>query len=138
MIFDAQNLFSDAQALTAAAGTYTSTNVIDRSANSNLGAGNDLHVFVALTAKSGTTPTIYAQFIGADDAGLSTNPVVLATTATLSDPAIPSSLKISIPAFNAGTAGKRYFGIKYITTGTSATFTITAGIVLDEQTTYGV
>lgn len=45
MILDAQLLFSDAQAVTAAAG---STNTIDLSAVRDIGTGEDLYVFVSI------------------------------------------------------------------------------------------
>lgn len=64
MILDAQNLFSDAQAVTAAAG---STNIIDLGSARNIGVGENLYVFVTVDttfADTGSNTTLTVALEG--------------------------------------------------------------------------
>lgn len=64
MIFDAQNLFSDAQAITAAAG---STNIIDLGAARNIGVGENLFIVVTIDTAftdSGSNSTLSVDLEG--------------------------------------------------------------------------
>jgi hypothetical protein len=137
MIFDAQNLFSDGQVIAAAA-TTISANVIDRTntlnAVSNFGAGRAVDIFIAIPVSSGTGLSIAVTLCAADSADLTTtNSVILVTTQTLTVTAgVPASLRVTVPSIPGG-VGRRYWGLKYITAGTTPSFTITAGIVCDEQ-----
>lgn len=64
MIFDAQNLFSDAQAITAAA---ASTNIIDLGSARNIGVGENLYVGVTIDttfADTGSNSTLTVALEG--------------------------------------------------------------------------
>ena len=64
MIFDAQNLFSDAQAITAAA---ASTNIIDLGSARNIGVGENLFVVVTIDttfADTGSNSTLTVALEG--------------------------------------------------------------------------
>lgn len=128
-LMDAQNLFSDAQALTV---TAASTNYIDGSAARLSGNGEPLMVLAAITSVGGTSPTITAALEGADDTAFSTNKITLATvTPTLVSGTAYGLLKLAISPH----AAKRYYRMYYTMGGTSPTVTITAGFALDVPTT---
>lgn len=92
MILDAQNLFSDAQAITAAA---ASTNIIDLGSARNIGVGEPLLIFV----------TIDTTF--ADTGSNSTLTVALEGDSTTSFTPDGSQTLFTIPALAA--AGNKYF-----------------------------
>lgn len=92
MIFDAQNLFSDAQAITAAA---ASSNIIDLGVARNIGAGENLFVGV-------TVDTTFA-----DTGSNSTLTVTLEGDSTDTFTPDGSQTLFTIPALAA--AGSKYF-----------------------------
>jgi hypothetical protein len=107
--------FSNQQALTDAADTISS-NVYDAGAAKNLfqGSVNKTMLIVQITTDDiATTPTFRARFVGADDAALTTNPVIIADTGTTAEMAagdIPWTKELPL----AGqTADKRYYGVIY-------------------------
>jgi len=121
MILDAQNMFSDAQAVTA---TAVSTNAIDlKAASIDLGMGEDLYlvvnVDVAMT-DSGSDSTIAVALVTDDNAALSTATAVqtIGTFAALS--AIGSRLVAKI---QPGLTLERYLGVSY----TAANGSLTTG-----------
>ena len=92
MILDAQALFSDAQAITAAA---ISTNIIDLGAVRDIGTGSDLYVFVTVDVAltdSGSDSTVTVSLYGDS------------TTTITPD---GSDTLLTIPATAA--AGQKYF-----------------------------
>jgi hypothetical protein len=136
MIPDQENLFSDAQVPAVAGSPVTSTNSVDMSAAVRLGMGGASlpKFFCFIAAKSGTTPTIRVQLVGADNAALTTNPVVVYDSGVLADPVtVPQIVKGAISPH----ALKRFYGVIYTLVGTTATFTVTSGLTLDWPTQFG-
>lgn len=136
MIPDQENLFSDAQVPAVAGSPVTSSNVVDQSAAVRLGMGGaSLPKFYCLiSAKSGTTPTIRVQLVGADNAALTTNPVIIYDSGVIADPVtVPQLVKGAISPH----ALKRFYGAIYTLVGTTATFTVTCGLSLDWPTQFG-
>jgi hypothetical protein len=130
MMLDQNLVLSDAQALTV---TANSTNVIDLGAAKSLGAGDVLIPMVLITAVGGTSPTLTVTIQGADDVGISTNVITLATaTPTLVSGTAYGFVRM---AFHAHMP-KRYIRATYTLGGTSPTMTITTSIVEDQQTEY--
>lgn len=136
MMFDAQNLFSDAQAVTADA---VGTNVIDLSADRNIGAGEPMCVVFCVDVAADQTTgdedytfeveyatnaaqTTGRQLIGrrAFESGTPTAPAqdadLLVAGFTFVIPIPPVKLSES----------ERYLGIRYDVTGTTPTITCTA------------
>jgi hypothetical protein len=130
MILDQQLIFSDAQVLTA---TANSTNLVDQGASRDLGRGVRLTFIMHVSAVSGTSPTIAALLVGADDAAFATNKITLATIATLSPP-VANTIYRAVPASLPNTP-KRYLRVEYTIGGTTPSVTVTATLVLDDQTT---
>lgn len=138
MIFDAENLFSDGQNLTA---TGASTNLIDLGATGTplgapnaldreLGVGTPISIWVSLDSDAGGTSPTCSVAIQVDD-----NAAFSSATEVISD------------AFSTVTAGsvlhiqylpenvnERYLRLNYTLGGTSPDFTITAGVVAARQT----
>ena len=117
--------FSDAQALTGTAAVL-STNVYDAGSAKSIFSGgtSDFNLIVTATSVAGTTPTLAASFVAADNAALTTNPITLASVgATAPDAAgnIVMALKPSLQS-----TAKRYYGIFYTQAGTTPTSTVNA------------
>lgn len=121
---DAQNLFSDAQAVTADA---TATNVIDLSqASRNIGDGEPLAVVFAVdvAADFTTGDETYEFEIHTDDnAALSSSTQVIAQAILAAALTAGSQHVIVLPP---GYAFERYLGVKYDVGGTSPSVTVTA------------
>lgn len=143
MIMDQQNLFSDAQAITA---TANSTNVIDTlpsggpNTKSGLGDGQDISLFAqvgpnAFTAAGAGTLTV--TLVSADSADLATNPIVHFTTPALALAALAAHARIIGLDLPYGKY-RRYVGLVYtVATGPMTAGVITAGLVEDLQTLNG-
>lgn len=151
MMFDKHLMFSEAQDLSQAAGTYTSTNVVDLGASGTTGAGATLagnmglgepvflSVHVVEAFASGGAATVDVRVIGADNEALTTNPTTLVSTGalaygTLTAGARPAAVNTMLPP-----SAKRYLGISYVIAGATTTAgTITAGLVTQRQSGGGV
>lgn len=139
MIFSAEQIFSDDQALTASA---ASTNLIDLGATGtvlgapaalvrDIGKGNPIPIVIQLTvAAGGTSPTIQVA-VQVDDNASFSSATTVATSNTLSGGVAGD--KLSINWVPQGT-NERYVRLNYTLGGTSPTYTVTAGIVLADQT----
>lgn len=125
--------FGDQQSLSGTSAA-NSTNVYDAGSAKKLFEGNGGGVLaIEVTAVGGTSPTFQAQFVGADDAALSTNPVVLADTGAskvLAATDLPVLYRLR-PSNQKD--AKRYYGVIYTLTGTSPTATANANIVESAQ-----
>lgn len=124
---DAQQLFSDAQALT---GTAVSTNIIDFGQDRNIGIGKPMAVVItADVALAGTSPTL-AIAVQADDNSAFSSAGTVATTPTYTALALGAQLVIPIPA---DTATERFMRLSYTLGGTTPTVTLTAYLAPVDQ-----
>lgn len=137
MILDKRNEFADAVALnTGGAGTYVIGDQIDLGAARDIGNGQPvyLEIQVATGINAAGAGTVQFQLVSADNAALTTNPVVHAqsaafvTSTTSGDAggALAAGTALLIQSLpQEGQAYKRYVGIRQVT-GSQA---ITAGAV---------
>lgn len=127
-ILDTTLLFSENQAITA---TAISTNVMQFPATGtvphegaalarNLGPGNEIPLFIQVTEAFATLTSLTIDVVTADNAALSTNPVVLATTGAIAAATLVAGYKPNPRIFPDGTV-KEYLGIRYTVTGSNAT-----------------
>lgn len=126
MFLDAQNLFSDAQAITADA---TSTNVIDLGVGRNLGDGEPMAVVVCVdvAADGTTTDETYEFEVHTDDnAALSSSTEIAAKVVGYALLTAGAMVVIPIPP---GVALERYLGVKYDVGGTTPTITVTTALM---------
>ncbi len=146
MVFDKQNLFSDAQSLVAGAGTVVSTNSIDTGAAGTIpvtngspihdvGRGQAVEVVAQITTDvtSGGAATIQFQVITSANADLS-SPTVLCETAAIAKATLVAGYRFRIGTIPPGVSS-RYLGTQYVI-GTAAVTAgaVTAGLVLNSQT----
>lgn len=133
MIIDNRFIFSDAQTLAAAAGSYVSTNSYDNGVAPTAPGGfgtvrsdpfrglEHMELLVQLlgTVTSGGAATLQFQLIEADDAALTTGIVVLAETAVLALATLVAGYRprLRLPLMGLQ---KRYFGLRYVI-GTATT-----------------
>lgn len=127
MFLDAQNLFSDAQAVTADA---TSTNVIDlKASSSNLGDGEPLAVLITVdvAADATTGDETYEFEVHTDGvAAMSSSTELVARTIAASALTAGSQHVIPIPP---GAAFEQFLALKYDVSGTTPTITVTAALL---------
>lgn len=134
MILDAQNLFSDAQAITA---TAVSTNAIDLGLASglDLGSGENLYVHINVDTAftdSGSDSTVTVTLVTDDNSSLSSATAVqtLGTFAALS----AAGTKI-IARIQPNLTLERYIGLNYtLANGNLTTGAVTASLVKDVDT----
>lgn len=138
-IMDAYFNFADQQSLTGTS-DVVSTNVYDAGSEKKLFAGSagtfPLKIAVNVTASGGTSPTFRARFVGADNAALTTNPIILADTgvsAVLTADDLPVHREL-VPMGQR--TAKRYYGVMFTQGGTSPTATVNASGVVDAQTNH--
>lgn len=134
MILDNQLLFSDAQAVTATAG---STNIIDTAplftgnTGRNVGMGRQMYIFVTVDTAftdSGSDSTI-AVTIETDDNTSMSSPTTIATLTTFAA-LTAAGTKFFAPLPLA--TYERYIGLRYTTAnGNLTTGAFTAGLVLN-------
>jgi hypothetical protein len=128
MIIDAENLFSNNQAVTA---TGSATNVVDLG-KGDAGPSERLSLFVAASTPftgSGTI-TVEVQTADAVSSGALSSPVTLATY-PISNAALLAGGKLLADRLPHGL--KRYAGLKYTVGGTVAAGKITAALVWDVE-----
>lgn len=135
MILDKRNEFCDNVALnTGAAGTYVLGDQVDLTVARDL--GGDMALYLVLLATVGITAgsagAVTFQLVSADNAALTTNPVVHAQSAayvtgtgTGTTTLKPGTVLMSIQLPMEGEVYKRYVGIRQVT-GTTA---ISAGAI---------
>lgn len=140
MHLDAQNLFSDAQALTA---TAVSTNYIDLGATAtpalapaalkrDIGGNYDIPLLVQVVESfAGGTSVAVAIQMAADSAF--TSPQTVATSAAIPVADLKAGYKFSIPTIPPG-ANLRYMRLNYTVVGVPTGGKITAGIAAGLQT----
>jgi len=101
-------------------GNVLSSNTVDLSQNRDIGAGNDIYLRTQATVAQVGGTSVEVQAVTADDAALTTNVRVLATTGPLLTAVwklgARQSLKLSVIS---GGVGQRYLGARYVIVGTS-------------------
>lgn len=142
MIFSAQQIFSDAQAITA---TAISTNVIDTGVrgtpydaaaalNGDIGKGTPISILVQVVTTFNTLTSLTISIESDSVVGLSSSPVVAASTGAVPLASLVQGYQIPIQVLPNNITG-RYLGIRYTVGGTNPTLgKITAGITLGNQT----
>jgi len=120
MLLDQDNEFTTVggQAVTAAA---IGTRVEDGGQPVDWGSGEEIHPYARVTGTAASNPTtsMTIDIVGADNAALTTNPVVLSTVTVLTAALAANSLH-RMPALLPGTS-KRYLGAKFTPNGGNAT-----------------
>jgi hypothetical protein len=126
MYVDAQQKYSDAQALTV---TAVSTNLIDHSSDRNIGIGKPLSVVVSVgvSAAGGGTLTIVLQ---TDDNSSFSSPATVATTAAIAAATLVAGYKLIIP-IPADLLMERYSRLSY-TLATMTGITLTSFLTLSD------
>lgn len=140
MLMSKEQTFSDAQELT---GTAASTNIIDLGATGtvlgapaalvrDIGKGNPIQIIVQLdVAAGGTSPTLSVA-VQVDDNSSFSSATTVATSQTKSGGAAGD--RIQLNAYLPEGTNERYLRLNYTLTGTSPTYTVTAGVVAADQT----
>ena len=140
MIFSAQQLFSDDQAITA---TAASTNVIDLGApqtaygakaafHQDIGKGNPVPILVQVTEDFATLTSLTITIEVSAAANLSSSTVLSSQTIAVAD--LKKGKQIAAQVLPNG-ADQRYLGVRYTVTGSNATTgKVTAGITMGNQT----
>jgi len=145
-ILDRNYDFSDAQALSTTS-DVPSTNVLDAGAAVKKFAGSagsfPCKIGGAITMTGGTATLSWrCRLVGADDAALTSNPIILADTGVmLKGPDGATALaNTDVASFELIPAqqptAKRYYGLMWTLGGTSPTGTGDANLVLDTQTNH--
>jgi hypothetical protein len=116
--YDDEFTTAGGQAITAAA---IGTKVKNAGAARDGGAGESVVPYARVTSTAASNPTtsMTIDVIGADDAALTSNPVVLSTKSVLAA-ALGANTLHSLPRLLPGT-NKRYLGIKFTPVGGNAT-----------------
>ena len=150
MILDAQNLFSDAQAVTSSA---VGTNVIDLVVDRSIGNGEPMGVLFTVdvaadqtTGDEDYTFDVETASTAAQNAGVQLLGRRVFESGTPTAPAQDADLLVAgfqfvipIPPAKLSET-ERYLGVRYVTAGTSPTITVTAALMplaaVDQHNTY--
>jgi hypothetical protein len=134
MILDKRTEFCDAVTLnTGAAGTYTIGDQIDLGVPANIGTEDELYLVISVETgiAAGSAGTVTFQLTSADNAALTTNPLVhfqtaaFATGTTTATGTLKPGTLLTATKLPQAFDYKRYLGVRQVT-GTTA---VTAGKV---------
>jgi hypothetical protein len=118
MFLDSQLMFSDAQALTT---TAVSTNIIDLSADRNIGKGEPMAIVLTFGVDSGgTSPTLQVVLQTDNDVAFGSLVAIASSEVTL-DAEAGDTIVLPI-----GHSNERYLRLSYVTGGSSPTATVDA------------
>lgn len=140
MFLDAQNQFSDAQAVTASA---VGANVIDLGVKRSIGNGEPMGVLfvvdVAADQTTGDEDYTFDVEVASDAAQTTARKLLGRAVFESGTPTAPAkdadllvagySFVIPLPPLVSLTEAERFLGIRYVTAGTSPTITVTAALV---------
>lgn len=140
MIFSAEQLFSDDQAITT---TAVSTNVIDLGATGtvlrqpndlkrDIGKGTPIPILIQVTADFASLTSLQVT-VQTDDAENFGNAVNIVSSDTVLAADLVAGYKFPIIWVPLG-VNKRYMRLNYTVSGSASAGTVTAGIVADVQT----
>ncbi len=139
MLLDAQNMFSNAQAVTT--GTQVSTDKIDLRGATTIrtdtlgntpvddpGRSPDIDILVQVDTTFTGGTSLQVNLVADDDPALG-SPTVLQSSAVIPEASLIAgyNFKLQIPPGIA--TADRYLGLQFVTVGTHSTGTITAGII---------
>lgn len=114
MYIDAQNQFSDAQAITADA---ASTNIVDMGAVANQGAGEALIVSINLTEAFNTLTSLTFQLQCDNDVAFGSARTLTQLTVALAELTLGAQFSLPVPLERV----ERYLRLNYDVTGTNPT-----------------
>ena len=140
MMLSAEQIFSDSQALTA---TAASTNIIDLGATGtvlgapaalvrDIGPGKAVEFIVQLDVDSGGTSPTLDVAVQVDTVSAFSSPTTVASSEQLAGGSAGDRVQLNC-TLPEGT-NQRYLRLNYTLSGTSPTYTVTAGIVAGDQT----
>lgn len=140
MHLDAQNLFSDAQAVTATAISTNFLNLGDTYQPAlspaklvrDIGGGNDIPLLAQVVSTFTGLTSIEVQVQTDDNSAFST-PKMVASSGAIELARLKAGFKFPIPVIPMG-ADERYIRLRYVVVGTGTAGTITAGITAGIQT----
>jgi hypothetical protein len=132
MITDANLTLSAAQAVTA---TAFSTNTIDLGVARDIGAGEELNVYinVDVSATAAGAATVNFQVVTSANANLST-PTIIGQTDAIPKASLVAGNQITVPVPRSfiNKLGQRYLGLQYtVSTGPLTAGSFSAGVVID-------
>jgi hypothetical protein len=129
MILDANTVFSNAQAITASAG---SSNAIDLGSDRDAGGGRPIEIFAQVVQDFATLTSLQVS-LQTDDDPLFATPVSLQQTAAIPVVSLKTGYQFALSTLPRGC--QRYLRLYYTVAGSQATAgKITAGLVLERQT----
>jgi hypothetical protein len=125
MFLDDQNLYSDAQALTA---TAASTDLIDHGADRNLGIGEPMVVEILLdvAADNTTTDETYSVALQTDDNASFSSATTVGSVTIVAGAVAGTRYHIPLPP---NSVLERYSRLNYTLGGTTPTVTVTAALL---------
>lgn len=134
MILDKRTEFVSGVAIPAAAGTAVLGDVIDTSIARDLGNGEDIYWYVQQIAAGAGGTSAQFQLVSADNAALTTNPVVHDQTGVIPLANLTAGKLLYMNGLPLeGLPYKRYVGLRAVTLGTFSGGTITSGFTLDKH-----
>lgn len=134
MIFDRQNLLSDAQAIVA---TAASTNVIDNGPIANglvrdIGKGKGIPLLAQVVEAFNNLTSLTVALQVADDAAFTVNVTTVWSATEVAANLIPGY--VFVPEFITRRTNRRFMRLNYTVTGTAPTTgKITAGVTMGNQ-----
>lgn len=132
MIIDRQLLFSNGQAITAAA-TSASTDIYDTgAAGININTNRELQIYAAVTEAFAGGTNVTVNLIQSATENMA-SPTVLVSSGTIATAALTRGavlLRLAVPR-----TSQRYIALQYVSTGTHTAGRITGGIVCDTDDT---
>lgn len=131
MITDINLRISTDQVLTGITDTSAlSTNSIDLTQARDIGEGKELYMNFAITTGVTNGTSTEFQIVIADDAALTSNLVVIASSGAVATASLPIGTHVPVPIPpKPGSLGKRYIGARYVVVGTNNAGKVTADIV---------
>lgn len=132
MITDANLTLSASQVVTA---TAFSTNTIDLGVNRDIGAGEELNLYVNIeqSAAAAGAATVNFQVVASDNANLST-PTIIGQTDAIpkANLLVGTQITIPVPRSFIKKLGQRYFGLQYtVGTGPLTAGIFSCGVIID-------
>lgn len=121
-------------------GNVLSTNTIDLLQNRDIGEGNTIFCRSVVGAAQAGSTSVEIQVITTDDAALSVNLVILASSGAIPVANLTAGalIDIALPP-RPSSKGQRYLGVRYVITGTSTagSFTTDFGLeIIDSKKFY--